>query len=379
MSHEHNRLAIDHDSKATLSPEASHPQIAMATSGLWDYDSRVYLLKKYRTQFASGPACAVAVLAGSPFENLKTRMQSRHFTNSLDCARYTFGTEGIRGFWAGTTAPLISITVTRIVGFSVYQKAKYALDAMIETATGESPLELVNTPGTYPNLATVGCFTAAGAISGAALALVSCPFELAKNATQTSVLMASEKAEHRGTTIGSVAPKNAGKVTTIEACRQIIQRKGILGMYTGFQLHLVRDVVGSGIYFGVYEATKQALTTYNEASKANTPAAVGIAGLLCGTMSWAVTYPLDTMKTRAQNSLVGEVGKLTKDAAHNAVKLGSKWKGIEMIILRSSLQNMIQMSIFEYTKTKINSVQFDDATTDWKKKSRKDIQTNTKL
>ena len=74
--------------------------------GFLDYDTRTRLVKKYRTQFASGPSTVVAVLAGvsphhnlqfaerqiisrylvllgcylhdlqSPFENLKTRMQS---------------------------------------------------------------------------------------------------------------------------------------------------------------------------------------------------------------------------------------------------------------------------------------------------------------
>jgi hypothetical protein len=69
----------------------------------------------------------------------------------------------------GTTAPLISITFTRISTFSVYQWAKYVVDAAIEKSTGRSPLILVNTPNTYPDVATIGCFTVAGAMTGAAL------------------------------------------------------------------------------------------------------------------------------------------------------------------------------------------------------------------
>lgn len=74
----------------------------------------------------------------------------------------------------GTTAPLIIITISRVLGFSVYQQTKYAIDGMISKVTGDSPLALVNTPGTYPNLSTTLCFGTAGAISGVATTLLTC-------------------------------------------------------------------------------------------------------------------------------------------------------------------------------------------------------------
>jgi solute carrier family 25 carnitine/acylcarnitine transporter 20/29 len=72
----------------------------------------------------------------------------------------------------GTTAPLFYISFTRIATFSVYQWAKYVVDAAIEKSTGKSPLIMVNTPLLYPDMATIGCFTAAGAITGATLTAV---------------------------------------------------------------------------------------------------------------------------------------------------------------------------------------------------------------
>jgi Mitochondrial carrier protein len=113
--------------------------------------------------------------------------------------------------------------------------------------------------------------------------------EVAKNATQTSVLMAGLSADHRGLTISSVAPKkNVGRVSSIAATREIFRRYGFLGLYTGFKLHLARDVIGSAIYFGVYEATKQAMTSLSQTEKANTPLAVATAGMLCGMCSWSL-------------------------------------------------------------------------------------------
>jgi hypothetical protein len=115
---------------------------------------------------------------------------------------------------------------------------------------------------------------------------VTAPFELIKNATQTSVLMATETP--RRPSIGSVQPERAGRVSSWNACKQIVQRRGPLGLYTGFQLHLLRDVIGSGIYFGVYESTKQTMTAYTGAEKPNTMTAIAVSGWICGVFSWVV-------------------------------------------------------------------------------------------
>ncbi|KAL2426038.1 hypothetical protein ABEF95_009143 [Exophiala dermatitidis] len=345
------------------------PQTKLNTA--WNsQDTRIFYAKKYRQVLSSAPACALAVIAGAPLENLKVRMQSRNFPNAFQALQYTYRTEGIRGFWAGTLTPLVSITVSRALGFSIYRKAKYTFDSWIESTTGQSPLQHVNKPGTYPNLATVTCFTGAGMVSGGIVAVALTPVELIKNATQTSVLMAS-----KGDTAGlaTVGVKNAARVSSWVSMKRVIARQGVLGLWTGFHLHLLRDVIGSGIYFGVYETTKQTLNSYYGAEKANSAGAIAMAGAICGVGAWVVTYPLDTMKTRAQNNLVGadraaSAASSAKSAALSsalntaakAAARSSKWKGVEMIILRSSIQNMIQMSFFEQAKVVIDNLTFSD-------------------
>ena len=64
------------------------------------------------------------------------------------------------------------------------------------------------------------------------------------------------------------------------------------------------------------------------------------------------------MKTQAQNRLVGLGAKAAADATKASARTLSKWKGLEMVILRSALQNMIQMSIFEYLKVQIDDLAF---------------------
>ena len=115
------------------------------------------------------------------------------------------------------------------------------------------------------------------------------PVEVAKNATQTSVLMAGYTGDHQGPPNKGGSPKkNIARVSSTAATREIFRRHGFFGLYTGFKLHLARDVVGSAIYFGVYEATKQAMTSFSKTEKANTPLAVATAGMLCGMCSWSL-------------------------------------------------------------------------------------------
>jgi hypothetical protein len=79
-----------------------------------------------------------------------------------------------RAYPSGALPPLMSVTLVRMTSFTVYQSSKYFLSDSIERATGEAPLEVVNTPGRMPNLSTVFCFTTAGVIAGIATTPIAC-------------------------------------------------------------------------------------------------------------------------------------------------------------------------------------------------------------
>lgn len=82
--------------------------------------------------------------------------------------------------------------------------------------------------------------------------------------------------------------RNAGRVSSQAAVRQIMRDRGFLGLYTGFRLHFLRDTLGSGIYFGVYEAVKQSLNSAYGANQVNAPGSVAFAGAVCGIVAWGV-------------------------------------------------------------------------------------------
>lgn len=52
--------------------------------------------------------------------------------------------------------------------------------------------------------------------------------------------------------------------------------------------NIVRDTLGTGIYFMTYESSKQLLTTFGGDGTHSNPLAVLVAGGLCGIVSWAM-------------------------------------------------------------------------------------------
>lgn len=75
------------------------------------------------------------------------------------------------------------------------------------------------------------------------------------------------------------------RIGTFQAFKQIINRHGFLGLYTGYHLHALRDTVGTGLYFGIYETVKQVIV--KEFGPQQSPFGPPmVAGALCGTVPW---------------------------------------------------------------------------------------------
>ncbi|KAL9104677.1 MAG: hypothetical protein Q9163_000420 [Psora crenata] len=182
-------------------------------------------------------------------------------------------------------APMFSVTLVRTTSFSIYQRAKYKYSAAIGRAMGgDEPLVIVNRPGSTPTVATMACFGAAGATAGALITIVACPFELTKMSAQISTLMASRNLSSMDDPILKSSYMQKG---TFKTANKIITNRGFTGMYSGFRLHLLRDTIGTTIYFTTYESTKQMLVKIQKSDSPNTPLSVALAGGFCGLVSWA--------------------------------------------------------------------------------------------
>jgi hypothetical protein len=245
-------------------------------------------IKRYRTEIAASSSSVFSTLAAFPLDSVKTRMQTYHYNGFLDCVRQTYHAEKLGGFFRGVTAPMASITLVRTVSFSIYQRAKYSYSAWVKRNFGFDIIGHVNRHGTYPNLYSVACFGAAGATAGSVITFLACPFELTKLSAQVSVLLA-ERGASKGSHAVAASYQNKG---TLRTMANIIKHRGIFGLYTGLRLHLLRDTLGTSIYFMVYESGKQIGNTLAGDHPNSNKVAVVAAGGMCGLVSWAMICKL---------------------------------------------------------------------------------------
>ncbi|KAG8670151.1 hypothetical protein FPOAC2_09494 [Fusarium poae] len=310
-------------------------------------------IKRYRTEIAASSSSVFSTLAAFPLDSVKTRMQTYHYNGFLDCVRQTYHAEKLGGFFRGVTAPMASITLVRTVSFSIYQRAKYSYSAWVKRNFGFDIIGHVNRHGTYPNLYSVACFGAAGATAGSVITFLACPFELTKLSAQVSVLLA-ERAASKGSHAVAASYQNKG---TLRTMANIIKHRGIFGLYTGLRLHLLRDTLGTSIYFMVYESGKQIGNTLAGDHPNSNKVAVVAAGGMCGLVSWAMIYPIDSAKSIYQrNSLLYSKGEKVEPAPKIEFFKRHMYRGLGVSMGRSCVVNAIFFSSFEFVKKHINQM-----------------------
>ncbi|KAL7274418.1 hypothetical protein RUND412_002693, partial [Rhizina undulata] len=208
-------------------------------------------VKKYRTEIAASASSGASTFIAFPLDSVKTRMQAYKFRSFWDCVTQTHRTEGTRGFWRGSLAPLASVTLVRTVSFSIYSKSKVFYSSFLQSALGENAVSPPNTPMKPFNPLY---WFMSGATAGGLITIVACPFEFTKLSSQIELLMArSQRASLDDPShLGKYQPKGA-----LQSAKNIVKCRGIRGLYSGFHLHFLRDTLGTAMYFTLYESGKQ--------------------------------------------------------------------------------------------------------------------------
>ncbi|KAK9365466.1 mitochondrial carrier domain-containing protein [Lipomyces kononenkoae] len=317
--------------------------------------------REYSTAVSAGLSSLVSTFVGFPFDSIKTRMQAYRFNSVLDCVRVTKKNEGIKGFFRGVGAPMISVTIVRTLSFSIYSQCRTTYTDGLNQLFGEGYIvdpsvpdlltpEQKATPGSNL-LRALPMYFMSGFTAGGFIALFSCPFEFTKLSTQIELLMA--RARHpESLELNPASPRYEPK-GTYESFKDIIRKRGIVGLYSGFRYHFARDALGTSLYFTVYESSKQLFSMYNPDGGPPGPLVIAISGGLCGIFSWAVLFPLDTMKSIVQRDILTRPpGTPIKKRSFHLFN-PRMYRGLGVSIARTGLVNMTFFSIYEQLYKKL--------------------------
>ncbi|KAG1174954.1 hypothetical protein G6F70_002339 [Rhizopus microsporus] len=225
-----------------------------------------------RTVIAASAAAVVGVISGYPVKHVSNRpIRKRAYKGFLE---------------ASIIPPLITVSIIKSISFSVYEQSKAFCKQYSSTVFDQN---------TLPSTMTVS--TTAGSVSGAFIASLSCPFELVKIQKQLEYLLQASSISTGdlamvrpvnndlkptiSRTVGAglpvtptsspPQPRNTSHCITHKrtlytstsswhSAKEILKKRGPLGLYSGFSLHLARDAIGTGVYFGGYETTKYLLS-----------------------------------------------------------------------------------------------------------------------
>ncbi|GMM38686.1 hypothetical protein DASC09_060250 [Saccharomycopsis crataegensis] len=313
-------------------------------------------LTPWKTSILSCGASLGSTIVGFPFDSIKTRMQTHKYSGSIDCLRQAIRHEGVAGLFRGITAPLLSIACSKSLAVSIYTYSKPQVAALQEQiVSSSSNKNHKNNEGTPSHrnliLANIPTTYIAGSFTGVMVTLFSCPFEFTKLYSQIGMI------EGRKLGLNVTVPR-----TVVGVSKQIIQCEGIIGLYSGLKLHMFRELVGSGLYFAVYETTKLMInesiangTGYISGTKIPVgPISIAIAGGLSGILTWAVVFPIDTNKSLIQRDIVSNIIRqqngLEKTKVKARIHLPTRrmYRGLGVTVTRSVINSMVFFGAFEY-------------------------------
>jgi hypothetical protein len=298
----------------------------------------------YRQSICSYIAAMLSTAAGFPLDSVKTRLQTHKFNSAWHCIVDTKKNEGLRGFYRGLTAPLMSASVVRsisvtVYGLSVPQWSQFWF-SVYGTPSHSSTIDRL--------VKTTPVTLSAGAVAGMVCSVISCPFEFTKLASQIELLVLRRK---------SVAAAEIRTKGAADVAREIVQKAGLTALYAGYRYHFLRDFIGSGVYFCVYENFKIGLSSLMQAQTSQTPhpISVAIGGAMAGTVCWTVVYPIDTYKSMVQRDIYShaiDVSAQQVVPSRPPVTLASMfrprmYRGLGLSIARTSLIGMVFFSCYE--------------------------------
>lgn len=266
------------------------------------------------------------IFFGQPFDTIKVRLQSQNPDNKVGLSKTVktlFKNEGIVGFYKGILSPLIGVGGCVCIQFSVNEHLKkYFLNK-----NNNQELDYKRIFGS-------------GAVSGFCNGFLTSPIEHVRIRLQ-------------------IQKEKNGYFKGVMDCYKKLVQKRIL--YRGFTYTQLRESIGLGVYFTVYEKMIR-----NEMKRKNckrdeiSTTSIYLKGGLSGMIYWISVYPLDVIKSRFQTD------SISKPKFHSAISIikyinsnfgiSGFYKGFVATLLRAGPANGITFVVFELTKKYLEKI-----------------------
>eukprot|EP00055_Hartaetosiga_balthica_P004545 m.12044 g.12044 ORF g.12044 m.12044 type:complete len:298 (+) comp3944_c1_seq1:59-952(+) len=262
-----------------------------------------------RSFIAGGIGGMALVLVGHPFDTVKVRVQNSTSSASVfQVAKTTLTNEGFRGFYKGMAAPLAGVAPIFALSFLGYNRGKkmFCDDDAIEKEK-------------------FGQLAAAGFVSTFFTTPIMAPGERVKCLLQTQT---STNAKYNG---------------SLDAFKQLYKEGGIRSVTRGFSATLLRDGVGSAVYFAGYEVMRKKMIEADIQPVVATFMSGGMAGML----NWALILPIDTVKTRFQVGTDPSYFKVIADIAKTSGIRGF-FRGLSAVMMRAFPANAACFAGYEF-------------------------------
>ena len=144
--------------------------------------------------------------------------------------------------------------------------------------------------------------------------------------------------------------------------RDIYQTEKVRGIYKGLPVTMLRGTVGYGVYFFFYESL-MSISARNRQIKRDELSNIFsfVYGGCAGVLSWLVTFPIDTVKSRYQVD-GAESGQLkylnARDCLTKSMKEGGVrllYNGLSTGLLRAFANSAFLFPAYEYSKRLLSS------------------------
>lgn len=292
------------------------------------------------TLLTGGIAGLFEALCCHPLDTIKVRMQiyrnAKHkavkVPGLIETVSDIYSKEGLSAFYNGLSAVVLGITPKMAIRFSSYEFYKKLLT--------KKNTDSISTSNIF--VAGVGA-----GITEAVFALS--PMEIIKIRLQTNRVSSDV-----------VAGQGAKYRNVFQTGYAIVKEEGIRGLYKGLSLTAARQATNQGTNFTVYSKLKEYLQNHQNLDVLPSWQ-TSIVGLISGFVGPFFNAPLDTIKTRLQNSsgkkLSGWTGitticnQLIQEDGFRAF-----YKGITSRVIRVAPGQAVTFTVYEFVLKHIQSM-----------------------